>query len=255
MPDLPLLWHFPISHYAEKVRWALDYKGIAHRRQVLSGDNVLRVRWATGRRSTLPVLHLAGRAIVDSTDIIAALEEHRPEPPLYPRDPAQRERALALEDWLDEEVGHPVRTLLVPALMQQGPQRISDTLMSGMDSGTRRMFRLIHPIFRRFYFARHGIADASRRAAPGIVQGAFDRLAGEVGPSGYLVGDAFGVADLTAASLLAPLVRPEGTLWAGLGTLPDEVERVLQPLTAHPVAEWVSEVYARHRGESAEVAH
>ena len=24
----PLLWHFPISHFNEKVRWALDWKGI-----------------------------------------------------------------------------------------------------------------------------------------------------------------------------------------------------------------------------------
>ena len=68
MPDpAPLLWHFPISHYSEKVRWALDYKGVAHRRKVLSGDYLFRVRWATGRRATLPVLHLDGRAIVDST--------------------------------------------------------------------------------------------------------------------------------------------------------------------------------------------
>src|SRR5262245_9222949 len=33
--DTPLLWHIPLSHYSEKVRWALDYKGIPHRRQVL----------------------------------------------------------------------------------------------------------------------------------------------------------------------------------------------------------------------------
>ena len=27
--DTPVLWHIPFSHYSEKVRWALDYKGIA----------------------------------------------------------------------------------------------------------------------------------------------------------------------------------------------------------------------------------
>jgi glutathione S-transferase len=36
--DAPLLWHIPLSHYSEKVRWALDYKGIAHRRRVLGPD-------------------------------------------------------------------------------------------------------------------------------------------------------------------------------------------------------------------------
>ena len=33
--DTPLLWHIPLSNFSEKVRWALDYEGIAHRRRVL----------------------------------------------------------------------------------------------------------------------------------------------------------------------------------------------------------------------------
>jgi hypothetical protein len=36
--DILLLWHIPLSHYNEKVRWALDYKRIAHHRQVLGAD-------------------------------------------------------------------------------------------------------------------------------------------------------------------------------------------------------------------------
>lgn len=27
------LWHIPVSHYNEKVRWALDYKRIEHERK------------------------------------------------------------------------------------------------------------------------------------------------------------------------------------------------------------------------------
>ena len=76
----PLLWHFPISHYNEKVRWALDWKRVPHRRQVLSASYLWRAWRATGR-ATLPVLHLDGRAIGDSTAIIAALEQRYPEPP------------------------------------------------------------------------------------------------------------------------------------------------------------------------------
>ena len=40
--DTPLLWHIPLSHFNEKARWALDYKGIAHRRQVLGPDYLVR---------------------------------------------------------------------------------------------------------------------------------------------------------------------------------------------------------------------
>jgi glutathione S-transferase len=82
--DNPLLWHIPLSHYNEKVRWALDYKGIAHRRRVLGPDYLIRVWRATGQ-GKLPVLWLDSRAIADSTRIIAALEERYPEPLLYIR--------------------------------------------------------------------------------------------------------------------------------------------------------------------------
>jgi len=78
--DTPLLWHIPHSHFNERVRWTLDYKRIPHRRQVLGADYLIRAWWATGR-GTLPILWLDGKAIGDSTQIIAALEERYPEPP------------------------------------------------------------------------------------------------------------------------------------------------------------------------------
>jgi glutathione S-transferase len=58
--DTPLLWHIPLSHFSEKVRWTLDYKGIAHRRKVLGADYLIRAWRATGR-GTLPILFLDGR--------------------------------------------------------------------------------------------------------------------------------------------------------------------------------------------------
>src|SRR3954465_12503539 len=100
----PLLWHLPISHFSEKVRWALESKRVPHRRRVMPpglhpfGGLVL----TGGRQYTMPVLVMDGRRIGDSTAIIGALEERFPERSLYPADKA---RALELEDWFDENVG------------------------------------------------------------------------------------------------------------------------------------------------------
>jgi glutathione S-transferase len=93
--DPPPLWHIPLSHFNEKVRWTLDYKRIPHRRQVLGADYLIRAWRATGR-GTLPILFLDGRAIGDSTHIIAALEERYPEPPLFPVTPP---RCTARSHW------------------------------------------------------------------------------------------------------------------------------------------------------------
>ena len=86
----PLLWHLEISHYNEKARWALDYKGVAHvRRAVTPGLQELTARRLRAGR-TVPILEMNGRAIGDSTKIIEAIERRWPEPPLYPADPEER---------------------------------------------------------------------------------------------------------------------------------------------------------------------
>ena len=79
MTGPPVLWHFPISHYNEKARWALDWKRIPHVRRALAMSYVPRALWATGQ-AKLPILFLDGQAIADSTRIIEALERLQPEP-------------------------------------------------------------------------------------------------------------------------------------------------------------------------------
>lgn len=64
----PVLWQIKISHYNEKARWALDYKGVPHkRRSPLPLFGTLPAAWLMTRGTTLPVLRLDGRAIADLT--------------------------------------------------------------------------------------------------------------------------------------------------------------------------------------------
>src|SRR3954452_10947934 len=70
--SVPVLWQLELSHYNEKVRWALDYKRVPHiRRSLLPGLHILKAKRLTGDTSTTPVLTLDGRSIGDSTRIIA----------------------------------------------------------------------------------------------------------------------------------------------------------------------------------------
>ena len=80
-----------------------------------------------------------------------------------------------------------------------------------------------------------------------------DRIEAELSPSGYLVGEAFSVADLTAASLLAPLVRPPGTLWAQLGDPPEPAQRIADEVAGRKAFQWVVGMFHRHRGSSAAI--
>lgn len=241
----PVLWHIRISHYNEKVRWALDHKRIAHvRRAPLPGLHPLVARWVSDGQ-TLPALGLGGRAITDSTRIIAELERRWPEPPLYPRDPTQRERALALEDHFDERLGPEIRRLLF-ALLFSDP-RLAGTTLIGPDDARRasvmsKTFVAARPFVAHYY----GVSSDRIAHARASLEGALDRVQEEAGPSGYLVGDSFTVADLTAASLLAPIVRPPQFAGRAERFTP-EAQALADELGEHPTFAWVREMFARHR--------
>jgi len=242
------LWHITISPYSEKARWALDYKAIPYRlRAPIPGAHMPVASWLTlGRHYTFPVIDLGGERIGDSTAIIAALEERRPQPPLYPAAPAQRRHALALEDWFDEELGPYVRRFVFHELLRD-PDRFAEVaaqaaprafdLMGSVGQGCARV------LIGTRYQAR---GDAAAERALAKILAGFDRLEAELGEGDYLAGGTFSVADLTAAALLYPLVLPpEGYLT--IDRMPEPVERLRAQLRGRRGYRWVEEMFRRHR--------
>ena len=251
--ETPLLWHIPLSHYNEKARWTLDYKRIEHRRQVLGPGYLVRA-WRATRRGTLPILWLDDRAIGDSTRIIAALEERYPEPPLYPVDAAARERALALEDYFDEQLGPALRAAVVTPLFRHDPDLALHILTTGMPDQAYQRLRPLVRIFPAFYRFRHKIKDATLEADRATVNAALDRIEQERQGRAYMVGDAFTVADLTAAAMLSPLLQPSEIQYPLRVELPWYVQDYRAALLQHPAAQWAAGIYRLHRGHSAEVS-
>jgi glutathione S-transferase len=251
--DTTLLWHIPLSHYSEKVRWALDYKGIAHRRRVLGPDYLIRVWRATGQ-GKLPVLWLDGRAIADSTRIIAALEERHPEPPLYPRNTVARQRALALEDDLDETLGPALRAAIMTPLFRHDPDIALRVLTTGMGGKAYRRLRALLRVFPSFYRFRHRIRENNLEQDRIIVAGALDRIERERLNRAYIVGESFTVADLTAAALLGVLLQPPEIQYPLQVELPPYLEDYRATLRRHPAAQWALSIYRLHRGHFAKGA-
>jgi glutathione S-transferase len=250
--ERPVLWQFRFSHYNEKARWALDWKGIPHvRRSLLPALHVPRVLWLTGQKS-VPVLVLDGRAISDSTRIIETLERLHPDPPLYPPDAAARRRALELEEYFDVELGPHIRRAVFHVLLPDRDLSVA-LLTLGFGSGTRRLYGALFPAIRAVMRMDMRIDAAGATRSWEKVGAALDRIEAELQPSGYLVGDRFGVADLTAAALLSPLVQPPEFSYA----LPAWPAGALSAFRASVASRrgfrWAEEMYHRHRGLSAEV--
>ena len=242
------LWHLPTSHYSEKVRWALDYKQVPHSRHLPRAvpHFVVAPLLTGGETRTFPILQLDGEAIGDSTAIIDRLEREFPEPPLYPADPAERARALEIEDWFDENLGRDIRLVALDAVTRD-PPRLEQLSGRHIPANFKPFPGLWAKVFaatirRRYGFDKPAAVDAAREG----VARAFDRLEQELDGGEYLVGDTFTVADLAAASHFYWLLQPEEG--------PHVVARVPEPLAEFMTRfegregpRWVLEMYRRHR--------
>jgi glutathione S-transferase len=243
----PVLWHLEISPYSEKVRWALDYKGVAHERHAVTpGLQEFRARRLRAGR-TLPVLEMNGRAIGDSTRIIEEIERRWPEPPLHPADPEERSRALNVEDYFDEQCGRDLRRVLFSDNLAQPEKFLA--MVYGADHPRIGLLKTLGPLLCRAVKRRFRIRPETVEKSREKVRAALDKIEADAGPSGYLVGESSTVADPTAASILAPVVMPPEFPYIKLH--PDErtaqSRRFRDSLKDRAGFKWVEDMYARHR--------
>jgi glutathione S-transferase len=243
------LFQFARSHYNEKARWALDFKGLPHvRHSLIPGPHMFTTRRLSGQQQ-VPVLRRGDEVVAGSAQIIARLEELQPEPNLYPMDPGQLEGALAIQARFDEEVGPAVR-LAMFAELQADPGYFASLFTDDRSLPVRAAYRCALPVLQMIMNRDLGLTPEAIPPALAVTREALDFVAENAGPSGHLVGDDFSVADLTAACLLMPAVLPEGGVRYP-EPLPDVVRSWVARFSEHPGAAWVREIYARHRGSSA----
>jgi glutathione S-transferase len=127
-------------------------------------------------------------------------------------------------------------------------------LTTGMPEKAYQTLRPLVRIFPAFYRFRHKISDAKLETNRAIVDAALDRIEQERQGRAYLVGDAFTVADLTAAAMLSPLLQPPEIQYPLRVELPPYLQDYRSALLQHPAMQWAAGIYRLHRGSSAEVS-
>jgi len=127
-------------------------------------------------------------------------------------------------------------------------------LMTGMPDKAYQMLRPLLRIFPAFYRLRHKISDAKLETDRATVSAALDRIEQKRRGGAYLVGDAFTVADLTAAALLSPLLQPPEIQYPLRVQWPPYLQSYRATLLEHPAMQWAAGIYRRHRGASAEIS-
>jgi glutathione S-transferase len=211
------LYQLHWSHYVEKVRWALDYKGVdwcavdvdpftKHQMQHLQRKTTL----DSGHQLyTVPTIHdeATSSVVADSSEILGYLERIYPTPALYPAEAMEREEVARWMLWLDSTLGLAARRLAYTQIALEHPGFLAELFVPrivGARSGRNFKGRLAGAIIagvlaRRFRFL-HNRADRVFEQLEQCLLIAAQRLSSRE----YLVGDRFTAADLTLAALLRP---------------------------------------------------
>lgn len=113
------LFVIPGSHPSLAARLMLERKGIDYKRvDLVPVVSKVVLRAARFPGVTVPALKLDGRRVQGTRAIAEALEELRPDPPLWPADQAKRAKVDELERWADGQLQEIPRRALWWALRQ-----------------------------------------------------------------------------------------------------------------------------------------
>ncbi|XOV90672.1 MAG: glutathione S-transferase family protein [Pseudomonadota bacterium] len=241
------LHQFVSSHFNEKVRWALDYKEIPHvRESYLPGPHAPLIKKLSGGPTTTPLLQHDHGYISGSAAIIDFLEHEYPEPWLYPADESQRAKALSIQERFDAVVGPATRTVVFNVFVNEGAY-LCATFSAPKPWLKRVAYRALFPLAKPLISKANGVNPENVEKCLQTTRDALDEVVSMTAPTGYMVGDAFSIADLTVASLLMPLVNVDHPDTRRVEPMPDSLATFLAQWQPHPAIAWVREIYAKHR--------
>ncbi|WP_088891020.1 glutathione S-transferase family protein [Leptolyngbya ohadii] len=241
------LYQFELSHYCEKVRLILDYKGLSYRKiEITPGIGQLDIFRMSGQRQ-VPVLKDGNEVIADSTEIALYLDRKYPDRPLIPTDTKERAQCFILEQWADESVGINARKLLINAVGQD-----STFLTSALPSGTPGFLRsLVQSVPREAIevvgFGAGASPDAVKTARKEMHR-SLESLSNILRDQPYLVGDQLTLADLAVAAMTMYVKFPVGTYLELPAAIKGKgsAELINDPML-QPFWDWRDRIYADFR--------
>jgi glutathione S-transferase len=246
-PPLTLIT-FPLSHFCEKARWALDHAGVTFGERGYP-PAIHKLAVLPHRGSSVPLL-VADPTLRDSNDILAFADRScRDGDRLYPQAPEARRETDALIARLDAVLGPRARVWFYGWALAE-PHRLRAWGSCGLP---RRQRALLNPLAGRIaaVIARRLEVDERTAAqARDLIDEELDHVSAKLaGGQRYLAGDRFGAADLTFAALTGPILLPPGYGGGRFETppTPKQLEPQISAWRATPAGRHSLRMYREHR--------
>ena len=221
------------------------------RHSLLPGPHAVQLIARFGQKA-MPILRHEGHVLKNSAAVLDYVEQTWPDPPLYPENPALREQALEIQKWFDEEIGPAVRRAGFHEFLPH-TEYSARRIATGRSEWQQKLYVGAFPAIRAVMMLDMQISATGAEAGCALTQEALDFVAGNSERTGYLIGNQFSVADLTAATILFPTCLPPEYPVEIPKPLPSGWEHWLERWRNHPGCEYVRRIYREHRGASAAV--
>jgi glutathione S-transferase len=243
------LYTFAMSHYSEKIRWTLDHSGLPYREVAMTPVFHIRPALWMGKRgqTTLPILQTPQATIQDSSRILRWLEQTQAPLALIPGPLSQDVHAV--EKRFDA-IGKDVARFLYAASFGSGDAHIIKLWTDHATPLQAKVIRAGYPFIRWAFRRKLNITEAGAQRAQQRITEVIDWLEAQLGDGRtYLVGGQFTAADITAASLLAPIACPSQHPVYGDAAYQRTMVGAIKPWRDRMALQWVRTMYQLHRDQ------
>lgn len=237
-----------LSHYCEKARWGLDRLGYPYQEEA-HAPLVHRIFTKRNKGSTVPMLVHGPQSLADSAQILAYIDSACGGGRLYPRDRVLKQEVQELEHDFDRELGTQVRRWAYSHLLKER-KVLARVWSDGVPRYEALVVPVVMPIARLLIRRAYRITPDSAARSLDRVNDVFKTTGARLRDGRtYLVGDRFTAADLTFASLAAPVLFPPECRAAlpALELLPPGMKEQVARFRETAAGEFAMGLYRRER--------
>ena len=189
------LFHFVLSNCSQRVRLALEEKGLewtSHHLNLPANEHVTADYQRINPNGVVPTLVHDGQVVIESNDILLHLEEHSPEPPLQPGDPEERQRmtqCIAASSAFQGTIKVLSHELLFRPFRQVGPEEVA---LYEERHANRELVEFLRDYAEAGAPWRARVEQANRK-----LEVSLGELETALGERPWLSGEAYGLADIS----------------------------------------------------------
>ena len=227
----------------------MDYLGVAYQLKIIPpGPHSAIAQKLGAPGSSLPFL-VHGDEVIQGSSLIIDWAQKRAAAGNHGLNPDKEQtEAETIERRLDDVTGLHIRRMYYSEALVKYPKTVKPVFDKGLSLIHSIMLTFMWPVVRKRMINLMDLGTEQGIESKKIVESELDWLDGVLADGReYLVGDRFSRVDITAASLLAPLVTPpEHPTYANI-VIPPGLKLDVVRWEKRPALMWVKEIYARHR--------